>query len=123
MQKKGLLQRIHRTAYPNGKNLKAEFLNPYFDRGRMYTVPYLHGLTGFGYLKDKVTTSPTTWKEFFAAIPSYPGKTTIFDDKKEDFEKAGKHEYVLTSDDVEDANPSEIKSTFRPQEEENKFKF
>jgi spermidine/putrescine transport system substrate-binding protein len=83
MQKKGLLQRIHRNAYPNGGNLKAEFANPYFDRGRIYTVPYLHGLTGFGYLKDKVTTNPTTWKEFFAAIPSYPGKTTIFDDKKE----------------------------------------
>lgn len=47
----------------------------------------------------------------------------FFDDKKEDFEKSGKHEYVLTSDEVEDANPSEIKSTFRPQEEESKFKF
>ncbi len=47
----------------------------------------------------------------------------FFDDKKEDFEKSGKHEYILTSDEVGDANPSEIKSTFRPQEEENKFKF
>ena len=47
----------------------------------------------------------------------------FFDDKKEDFEKSGKHEYVLTSDEVEDVNPSEIKSTFRPQEEETKFKF
>ncbi|CAB4743701.1 MAG: extracellular solute-binding protein [Actinobacteria bacterium] len=83
MAKKGLLQRIKRTTFPNGANLKAEFANPYFDQGRSYTIPYLHGLTGFGYLKDKVTTNPTTWKEFFAAIPSYPGKTTIFDDKKE----------------------------------------
>lgn len=88
MQKKGLLQRIHRSSYPNGGNLKSEFLNPYFDRGRVYTVPYLHGLTGFAYLKDKVTTTPTTWKEFFAAIPSYPGKTTIFDDKKEAIDAA-----------------------------------
>ncbi len=48
----------------------------------------------------------------------------FFDDKKEDFEKAGKHEYVLTSDEIENVNPSEIKSTFRPdQEEEDKFKF
>ena len=83
MKKKGLLQRVHRASYPNAGNLKPEFLNPYFDRGRFYTVPYLHGLTGFAYLKDKVTTNPTTWKDFFAAIPSYPGKTTIFDDKKE----------------------------------------
>jgi len=49
--------------------------------------------------------------------------TDFFDDKKEDFEKAGKHEYVLTSDEVEDVNPSEIKSTFRAGEEEDKFKF
>ena len=83
MAKKGLLQRIKRSTFPNGANLKSEFANPYFDKGRSYTIPYLHGLTGFGYLKDKVTTNPTTWKEFFAAIPSYPGKTTIFDDKKE----------------------------------------
>jgi spermidine/putrescine transport system substrate-binding protein len=88
MQKKGLLQRIHRSSYPNGANLKSEFLNPYFDRGRIYTVPYLHGLTGFAYLKDKVTTAPTTWKEFFAAVPSYPGKATIFDDKKEAIDAA-----------------------------------
>lgn len=47
----------------------------------------------------------------------------FFDDKKEDFEKSGKHEYVLTSDEVEDVNPSEIKSTFRAGEEEDKFKF
>ena len=33
----------------------------------------------------------------------------FFDDKKEDFEKQGKHEYVLTSDEVEDVNPAEIK--------------
>ena len=83
MAKKGLLQRIKRSTFPNGANLKTEFANPYFDPGRSYTIPYLHGLTGFGYLKDKVTTNPTTWKDFFAAIPSYPGKTTIFDDKKE----------------------------------------
>jgi spermidine/putrescine transport system substrate-binding protein len=83
MKKKKLLQMIQRSSFPNAGNLKPEFANPYFDRGRFYTVPYLHGLTGFAYLKDKVTTNPTTWKDFFAAIPSYPGKTTIFDDKKE----------------------------------------
>jgi spermidine/putrescine transport system substrate-binding protein len=83
MKKKKLLQMIQRSSFPNAGNLKAEFANPYFDRGRAYTIPYLHGLTGFAYLKDKVATTPTTWKEFFAAIPSYPGKTTLFDDDKE----------------------------------------
>lgn len=48
----------------------------------------------------------------------------FFDDKKEDFEKQGKHEYVLTSDEVEDVNPAEIKTSFRPEDSEEKpFKF
>jgi hypothetical protein len=37
----------------------------------------------------------------------------FFDDKKEDWEKSGKHEYILTSDEIEDASPAEIKNTFR----------
>ena len=37
----------------------------------------------------------------------------FFDDKKEDWEKSGKHEYILTSDEIEDASPAEIKTTFR----------
>ena len=48
----------------------------------------------------------------------------FFDDKKEDFEKQGKHEYILTSDEVEDVNPAEIKTSFRPEDSEEKpFKF
>ena len=40
--------------------------------------------------------------------------TDFFDDNKDKFEKQGKHEYVLTSDEVENVNPSEIKKTFTP---------
>lgn len=36
-----------------------------------------------------------------------------YDDKKDDWEKSGKHEYILTSDDVQDTSPAEIKKTFR----------
>ncbi len=42
----------------------------------------------------------------------------FFDDKKEDFEKSGKHEYILTADEVEDVNPAEIKKTFDDDEED-----
>jgi hypothetical protein len=45
----------------------------------------------------------------------------FFDDKKEDFEKAGRHEYILTSDDVKDINPGEIKKTFTPTGNNNNF--
>lgn len=36
-----------------------------------------------------------------------------YNDKKDDWEKSGKHEYILTSDDVQDTSPAEIKKTFR----------
>lgn len=83
MVSKKLLVKIDASTFPGAKALKAEFKNPYFDAKRQYTVPYLYGTTGFAYLKSKVDPAPTTWKEFFAALPKYSGKTTLFDDKKE----------------------------------------
>ena len=50
-------------------------------------------------------------------LDSYPFNqklSTFFDDKQEDMEKTGKHEYVLTSDEVEDINSSDIKGSFQP---------
>ena len=50
-------------------------------------------------------------------LDSYPFNqklSTFFDDKQEDMEKTGKHEYVLTSDEVEDINTSDIKGSFQP---------
>jgi len=41
----------------------------------------------------------------------------FFEDKREDFEKTGKEEYILTKDDVEDYSPSEIKKSFRDFEQ------
>jgi hypothetical protein len=38
--------------------------------------------------------------------------TDFFSDKSEDIEKTGKNEYVLTTDEIEDYSPSEIKNTF-----------
>jgi len=50
--------------------------------------------------------------------------TDFFDDNKDKFEKQGKHEYVLTSDEVENVNPSEIKKTFTPDgDDDNDFNF
>jgi hypothetical protein len=51
------------------------------------------------------------------SLDSYPFNqklSTFFDDKQDDMEKTGKHEYVLTSDEVEDINTSDIKNSFQP---------
>jgi hypothetical protein len=48
---------------------------------------------------------------------SYPFNQKLsdfFEDKKEDMEKTGKHDYVLTSDEVTDINVNDIKNSFQP---------
>ena len=48
---------------------------------------------------------------------SYPFNQKLsdfFEDKKEEMEKTGKRDYILTSDDVTDISDGEIKNTFNP---------
>jgi hypothetical protein len=52
---------------------------------------------------------------------SYPFNQKLSDffvDKKEDMEKTGKNDYVLTSDDVTDINVADIKGSFQPNEDD-----
>lgn len=48
---------------------------------------------------------------------SYPFNQKLsdfFEDKKEEMDMTGKHDYVLTTDDVKDINISDIKNSFQP---------
>jgi hypothetical protein len=48
---------------------------------------------------------------------SYPFNQKLsqfFDDKSEEMEKTGKNDYILTTDDVKDISPSDIKNSFQP---------
>jgi hypothetical protein len=45
--------------------------------------------------------------------------TDFFIDKEGDMEKSGKNEYVLTTDDVQNFTPSEIKTSFSPEPKKN----
>ena len=56
------------------------------------------------------------------SLDSYPYNqklTDFFDDKKVDMEKSGKNEYILTSDDVENFSPNEVKKTFNIYDDED----
>jgi hypothetical protein len=49
------------------------------------------------------------------SLDSYPFNqklTDFFEDKQEEFEKTGKNEYVLTSDEVENYSDGDIKKSF-----------
>lgn len=60
-------------------------------------------------------------KLMLRSLDSYPYNqklTDFFDDKKVDMEKSGKNEYVLTTDEVENFSPGEIKKTFNIYDDE-----
>lgn len=61
------------------------------------------------------------------AYDSYPFNqklTDFFQDKKEEMELTGKHDYVLTSDEVTDINVNDIKNSFQPgSETQDSFEF
>jgi hypothetical protein len=56
------------------------------------------------------------------SLDSYPYNQKLSDffmDKQDEFEKTGKNEYILTSDEVENFSPNEIKNTFNKFEQDN----
>jgi hypothetical protein len=64
---------------------------------------------------DKYREKTPEEKLMLRSLDSYPYNQKLsdfFDDKKDEMEETGKNEYVLTSDDVEDFSPNEIKGTF-----------
>lgn len=57
---------------------------------------------------------------------SYPFNQKLsqfFDDKKEEMEKTGKNDYVLTPDDVTDINVNDIKNSFQGTGFQDEFKY
>lgn len=58
---------------------------------------------------------------------SYPYSQKLsdfFSDKKDEMEKTGKHDYILTSDEVTDINVNDIKNSFQPgSQTQDNFEF
>ena len=64
---------------------------------------------------EKYRTKSPEEKLMLRSLDSYPYNQKLpdyFEYKKEDFEKQGKDEYILTSDEVENFSPNEVKKTF-----------
>lgn len=47
MVDEGMLERIEPASMQNFKNLRPDMINVYWDEGRHYSVPWMHGLTAF----------------------------------------------------------------------------
>lgn len=63
-------------------------------------------------------------KLMLRSLDSYPYNqklTDFFDDKKDEMEETGKNEYILTSDEVENFSPNEVKKTFNNYQEDQEM--
>lgn len=79
----GLLEEVDPAAFPNGANIKPEFMDVYFDPGRKYSAPYMYGTTGIAYDPTKAGTEVTTWADFFDADSPAAGKIGTLNDQVE----------------------------------------
>jgi spermidine/putrescine transport system substrate-binding protein len=81
----GLLKPLDHANIPNLANIGEQFLDPPFDPGNQYSVPYMWGVAGIGYDADKVATPPTTLAALFdpAQAEQYSGKISLMNDSRE----------------------------------------
>ena len=79
----GLLEQVSPSAFPNGANIKPEFLDVYFDQGRQYTAPYMYGTTGIAVDPTKTSREVTSWADFFAVDNPAGDKVGILNDQVE----------------------------------------
>lgn len=71
---------------------------------------------------EKYRTKTPEEKLELRSLDSYPYNqklTDFFDDKEQEMQQTGKNEYILTSDEVENFSPNEVKKTFNLYDKED----
>ncbi len=76
MGQAGLLEVLDHSKIPNLKNIDPAFMNPEYDPGRKFSMPYTWLVLGIGYRKSKVKGVPDSWKYLFDS-DQYKGKIAL----------------------------------------------
>ncbi len=80
----GILQPLNRSYLTNFDNLLPSFVDPWYDQGSKYTVPYTVFSSGIAYRTDRVEAAKVEemgWDILWD--PAYKGVTSILDDYRE----------------------------------------
>ena len=106
----GALTALDKSKLPNLKNIKSEFLNPWYDPDNKYSVPYAYSVTLIGYNVEKMKELglPTDkWEVIFD--PKYlervKGKVTVLDSQRELFAAA----LIYLGYPVNETDPTKLK--------------
>lgn len=76
-----LLAPLSRKYLTNWGNVAPLFLDPEYDKGNRFGVPWQWGTSGIAYRTDKVNPPPDSWAVFHDA--KYKGKMTQMDDQRD----------------------------------------
>lgn len=107
MGKEGMLQPLDHTLLPNGKDLDPRLLDKPYDKGNVYSIPYMWGSTGIGYNSSVLPEGEVTaWKDLWN--PKYKGQLLLQDDMREVFHMALK----IQGHSSNTTDPKEIESAY-----------
>ncbi|MBZ0305856.1 MAG: spermidine/putrescine ABC transporter substrate-binding protein [Anaerolineae bacterium] len=98
----GLLQPLDYSIITNVKNVSEKFLDPPYDPGNVYSVPYQWGTAGIAYDATMVDEEITRWEDFF----TYEGPVAWIDDSRTMLSVA----LLLLGYDPNSQNPDEIQA-------------
>lgn len=76
-----LLREINKDNIPNMKNIDPRFLDLDFDRGNVYSVPYMWGTVGILYNTTKVNEDVTSWEILWD--DAYAGQILMYDSMRD----------------------------------------
>jgi len=71
-----MLLPLDHSKIPNLSNIDKNFLNPSFDPGRKFSVPYMWGTIGVGYRKSAVDGVPGSWADLLSS-DKYAGRIAL----------------------------------------------
>jgi spermidine/putrescine transport system substrate-binding protein len=90
MAQANLLMPLDHAKIPNMKNIDPAFLNPDYDPGRKFSMPYTWLALGIGYRKSKVNGVPDSWKWLFDS-DAYKGKIALLSESADLIRLAAKY--------------------------------
>ena len=80
MVKANMVIPLDHSKIPNMANIDPDFVNPKFDPGRKFSLPYMWGTIGIGYRKSAVGDDPMdSWKVLFDS-DKFAGKISVLGD-------------------------------------------
>jgi spermidine/putrescine transport system substrate-binding protein len=107
MAHQDLLEKIDKTKLSNWQHIGSQFLNPSYDPGNQYSVPYIWGMSGIFFNDDYFPLgSLKKWSDLWAS--RFYDKLLMLDDTREVFSMA----LLSLGYSANDKNPEHIKAAF-----------